>query len=173
MRNQEDFRQMVRALRNEFVVRRSLLLRLFPVLYEGEDGELGDMLCQEGYVKQKHKERKRTLILDLRPDESDLRKNLNQKWRNCLNQAERNQLELVEGPGENLLDQFIGLYQGLLERKKFAEPNDIRKFREMQMALPPEQKMRVFLCRGQDGYGSGAVISALGDMGLYLYGEAQ
>ena len=62
------------------------------------------------------------------------------------------------------------LYRALLARKKFKEPNDIGEFREVQRQLPEGEKMRVFLT-GRDGRPScGAICSAIGKTGVYLFG---
>jgi peptidoglycan pentaglycine glycine transferase (the first glycine) len=169
-KNTAVFRQAVRALRNEYVERQGLLLRIFPILYEGEDQDLDDILYQEGYKKTKQENRHHTLLLDLRPSLDDIRKNFRQKWRNQLNQAETKKLEIIEGDSNQLFDVFIGLYQELIERKKFVRPNDIFEYKSIQNDLPDEYKMRIFLERSQNGFGSGAICSALGNKGVYLFG---
>lgn len=169
-RNAAVFRQALRALRNEYVESQGLLLRINPILYEVEDQDLYDILYQEGYKEIKQENRHRTLFLDLRPSLDDIRKNFRQKWRNQLNQAETKQLEIIEGDSDQLFDVFIGLYQELIERKKFARPNDIFEYRSIQNDLPDKYKMRIFLERSQTGFGSGAICSALGNKGVYLFG---
>ena len=168
--NPEVFRQAARALRNEYAERRGMMLRIFPALFQDEDHELGSVLHEEGYRVQKRKTRERTLLVDILPAAQDLRKNFHQKWRNCLNQAEKNGLEVIEGEGDEFFEMFIELYWDLLKRKKFREPNNINEFRLMQKDLPVGWKMRIFLCRSKDGIGSGAICSALGNKGIYLFG---
>jgi lipid II:glycine glycyltransferase (peptidoglycan interpeptide bridge formation enzyme) len=169
-RSPEIFRLAIRALRKEFVENRGLMLRIFPILYKGEDRELEDILYEEGYKVQKQKEGKRTLLLDLRPSLEDLRKNLDQKWRNCLNRAEKNSLDVIEGEGDELFGLFINIYREMLSRKKFAPPNDINEFRSIQQDLPPHLKMRVFLSKSGSDIGAGAICSAMGNKGVYLFG---
>ena len=132
------FRNVVRALRNEYVCRRGLILRIFPVLYDDNSNLCLDILLKEGYTRIPEKDRGRTLILDIQSPMEELKKNLHQKWRNCLNKAERNQLEVIEGTDDSLFVDFIGIYRELLRRKKFPEPNDINEFRMIQRELPPE-----------------------------------
>ena len=115
----EAFRQALRALRNEYAVRRRMMLRIFPAVYEDEGAGLKPVLFEEGFREQKRKMGERTLLLDLRPSAQDLRKNFLQKWRNCLNQAEKNRLEVVEGEEDEIFGMFIGLYRELVKRKKF------------------------------------------------------
>lgn len=164
------FRLAVRALRNEYVCRRGLILRIFPIMHDDSSDMWLTMLGKEGYTRVREKDRQRTLILDIRPGVEEIRKKLDQKWRNCLNRAERNQLEVIEGTDDSLFVEFISLYQDLLRRKRFQKPNDINEFRFVQRDLPAEFKMRIFLCRS-DGVGSaGAICTAIGETGVYLFG---
>jgi hypothetical protein len=164
------FRFAVRALRNEFVCRRGLMLRIFPVLFDDSSNWCLDVLQGEKYTRVPETNRQRTLILDICPSNEELRKTFNQKWRNCLNSAERNQLEVIEGTDDNLFADFIGIYQDLLRRKKFRESNDINEFRMVQRALPAEFKMRIFLCRSSGISSAGAICATIGETGVYLFG---
>jgi hypothetical protein len=174
LRNQNTdpaaFRYAVRALRNEYVCRRGFILRIFPILYDDNSNLYLDILLKEGYTLAPEKNRSRTLIIDIRPPIDDLRKKFDQKWRNCLNKAERNNLEVVEGADERLFDDFTRLYREMLQRKKFQEPNDINEFRMIQRDLPPELKMRIFLCRSNGFNSAGAICAVIGETGVYLFG---
>jgi lipid II:glycine glycyltransferase (peptidoglycan interpeptide bridge formation enzyme) len=164
------FQCAVRALRNEYVCRRGLILRILPLLHDYNSNLYIDILQKEGYSHALKRDRERTLILDIRAPTEELRKKLDQKWRNCLNKAERNQLELVEGTDDELFAEFISIYQDLLRRKNFPEPNNIREFRIIQQALPSELKMRIFLCRSNGFSSAGVICSAIGQTGIYLFG---
>ena len=164
------FRNVIRALRNEYVCRRGLILRIFPVLYDDNSNLCLESVLKEGYTRVCEKNRARTLILDIQPPIEELRKNMHQKWRNCLNRAERNQLEVIEGCDDSLFVDFIEIYRELLRRKKFQEPNDINEFRKIQKELPTEFKMRIFLSRSNGISSSGAIFTAIGDTGVYLFG---
>lgn len=168
--NPDVFRQAVRALRNEYVIRRRMMLRLYPSVYKDEGQFIEEVLRKEGYREHKQKKEDRTLLLDVRPAAEDIRRNFHQKWRNVLNQAEKQGLAIIEGEDDDLFRIFIGLYREMLSRKKFAASTDIDRFRSMQKDLPPGWKMRIFLCRSDEGIGSGAICSASGVRGVYLFG---
>jgi len=174
LRNQDAdptiFRIAVRALRNEYVCRRGLVLRIFPVLFDGNSSSHLETLQQEGFTPTPKESSQRTLILDIQPTIEEIRKNFNQKWRNCLNKAERNQLEIVEGTEDGLFADFIGIYRELLQRKKFQEPNDINEFRMIQNELPAKFKMGIFLIRSTGLSSVGAICVAIGETGVYLFG---
>jgi len=164
------FRMAVRALRNEYVCRRHMILRVFPILYRDGSPSYVDILQEEGYGHICERDRSRTLVLDINLPIEEIRKKLDQKWRNCLNKAERNILEVIEGTENSLFADFIGLYRDLLRRKKFPEPNDINEFGMIQQDLPAELKMRVFLCRSEGHSTAGAICAAIGETGIYLFG---
>lgn len=174
LRNQTNdplvFRLALRALRNEYVCRRGLILRIFPVLFDDNSHKYADILSQEGYTPISVEDRGRTLIMDINKPLDDVRKKLDQKWRNCLTRAERNNLEVIEGTDDSLFEKFIDLYRELLQRKKFPEPNDINEFRMIQQELPPELKMRIFLCRSDGINSAGGIYTATGETGIYLFG---
>jgi lipid II:glycine glycyltransferase (peptidoglycan interpeptide bridge formation enzyme) len=164
------FRLAIRSLKNEYVIRRGLVLRIFPLLYEDGSNPFFNILIEEGYAPVPDKSRGRTLILDIQPPMAELRKNLDQKWRNCLNKAERNGLEVIESTDDGIFADFIDIYHDLLKRKRFPEPNDIQEFREIQRVLPEKYRMQIILCRAKGATTAGGIFSTLGETGLYLFG---
>jgi lipid II:glycine glycyltransferase (peptidoglycan interpeptide bridge formation enzyme) len=100
----------------------------------------------------------------------ELRANLHQKWRNCLNSAARQEQHLVEGQDDVLFGEFLELYAAMHERKQFDAPTDLAAFRKLQSMLPPDEKMHVVLCKSGGEYCAGAIVSAVGDVGLYISG---
>ena len=166
----EVFLQAVRALRNEYTCRRGLALRLYPLLFDDDDPSFLAHLQSEGFALNASLTRERTLIVDLRPPLEDLRKGLNQKWRNHLNKAERNQLDLMEGSDNNLFEMFIDVYREMVERKHFVDLVDVQEFKTIQNKLMEENKSRVFLSLNNGEVGAGAICTTMGEMGIYLLG---
>jgi len=164
------FSQAIRALRNEYTCRRGLILRIFPLLFNDEDHQYLPLLSKEGYLLNKKNRTGRTLIIDLSGDLATLRKGLEQKWRNCLNRAQRNGLDIIEGDDDNMYEDFISVYRQMLRRKHFVEPNDINEFRAIQKLLPQVMKMKIMLCRQNEQAIAGAIFSAIGNSGIYLFG---
>ena len=75
-----------------------------------------------------------------------------------------------EGTDDGLFGAFMLLYRALLDRKQFKEPSSIAEFRAIQRRLPDDQRLRIFLT-GRDSVPScGAICTALGDTGVYLFG---
>jgi hypothetical protein len=168
--NIETFRQILRALRNEYAIRRGYVLRIYPMLFDDAADTFSPILKEEGYVYRREGKKDRTILIDLKAPVADLRKGLAQKWRNSLNKAERSNIEIIEGEEDALFEKFIEIYRDMLQRKKFVEPNDINEFRWIQKHLPEEMKMQIVLCRHEGHICSGGIFSAMGDTGLYLFG---
>ena len=168
--NTDIFRQAIRALRNEYVCRRGLVLRLYPVLFKDECEKFFPILQQEGFSWLEKGKHERTLIIDLSRSLNDLRKGLHQKWRYNLKRAEKKQMEIIEENDEELFKKFIEIYREMLKRKKFIEPNNINEFRLIQKDLPKDYKMKIMLCRFEGKICAGAIFSAIGNKGIYLFG---
>lgn len=166
----ERFRMSLRALRNEYVLRRHLLLRIFPIVYNYNSKSFSDIFLQEGFRPSPNETPPRTFLLDIRPSLEDIRKNFNQKWRNCLNKSERNEIDMIGGTEDYLFANFIDIYNSLLKRKQFKEPNDINEFRMIQNKLPLEHKMMLFICESNGSISAGGIFTAIGDTGVYLFG---
>lgn len=166
----EVFSQILQALRNEYVSRRGLVLRVVPVLFEDDREPFSAVFSQEGFNTLPHVRRQRTLLMDLTSPLNTLRKGLDQKWRNCLNRAEKNNLDLVEGYDDGLFRVFIDIYREMHDRKNFIETSNINDFRLIQQDLPQECKMKLMVCLRNGEPVAGAVCSALGTRGIYLFG---
>ncbi len=168
--NVENFRQAVRALRNEFVCQRGLTLRLFPIVFEQDPIGFRAILDDEGFSCVGEGARGRTILMDLAPSLAELREGMASHWKRELKVAEKSNLEFIEGSSQELFETFIGMYKEMVFRKKFVEPNDIYQFKQIQMQLPEPLKMRVLLCKSGGDLCSGAIYSVAGNSAIYLFG---
>jgi len=166
----EYFRQAIRALRNEFVGKRGLALRMFPVVFDRPKACYSQILEEEGFSALKSERPGRTILMDLSVPVANLREGLNAHWNRELKVAEKKKLEVIEGSDDLLFGQFVEIYKEMVSRKNFVEPNDINQFRVVQSRLPEDLKMRVMLCRSDSEVCAGVVYSAIGDTAIYLFG---
>jgi hypothetical protein len=164
----ETFRQAIRALRNEYVVKRSMVLRVFPGIRD-EAGELRSILEEEDFASNPGTENTRTLLMHLDRGLDELRAGLAPKWRNHLNRAKRNGLEIVCGDNGQLFEDFLAIYSAMRARKRFVDPTDVRSYKDIQAALPDECKMKIFICRARGEVCAGAVVSAIGKIAMHLF----
>ena len=158
------------ALRREYLGRRRCQLRVALPMSLAPTSQVLSHLMNAGFTPARYRDPERTIILDLSRSLSELRQGLEKKWRNCLSSAERHGLDVHEGCDDTLFDQFLGPYREMLARKQIAEPGDIRRFRAIQAALPESLKMRVFLVSDRGIPVAGAICSAIGRQGVFLFG---
>jgi hypothetical protein len=166
------FRQALQAIREEYVRNRRLHLQILPRCFreDTQGAQSQGLLSELGFSPDGIVEPYHSFRVDLRPAPDELRKKLDQKWRNQLNGAERNNLEIVEGTGDHLYQEFLELYAEMMNRKRFHTTVDVNKFRDIQKRLPNQQKMWIVLSR-RDGRPMTALVGdKVGDMGIYLLG---
>jgi lipid II:glycine glycyltransferase (peptidoglycan interpeptide bridge formation enzyme) len=168
----EVLRDMAQALQTEYVERRKLFLRVLPNAFVGSPrAELFQTEFSQFRSEPANRVNSyRTMVVDLSGTLDELRKRLNQKWRNQLNRAEKNSLQIVDGTGIEEYRVFAAVYKEMWERKRFDTSVDVDEFGRIQEALPESQRMRVLICRQGDTAVAGVVCSAMGDTGIYVLG---
>ena len=164
--------RIARALQEEYVCKRRLLLQILPNAFGGSPRAA---LFQSGFSRftqepQTSANVYRTFVLDLAPPIEELRKNLDKKWRNQLTRSEKNGLKIVAGNGTEEYRTFCRMYNQMWKRKAFETTVDVEEFGRLQEDLPKSHRMRILICE-QDGLPvAGLVASAMGDSAIYLLG---
>jgi len=168
----EVAKNLAAALREEYVGKRGLYLEILPNAFSGSTRADAFQAAFSQYDSEcgLSSARYRTLVLDLEPALDELRKNLDKKWRNQLNAAERNNLTVIEGEGMNEYGSFCELYAQMWERKKFKKTVSIEEFGRIQESLPENQRMRVMICQQEGKPLAGVVCAAIGESAIYLLG---
>jgi FemAB family len=168
-RDDEVFRQIVRAIRNEYAVRRGLVVRLLPALCIEENEQYGKIFEEEGYELNRSGHQDRTILMDVRPALEDLERGFHGKWRKHLNRARKNNLEIVEGEEDGLFEALGAIYKEMVQRKQFAGRSDITPYRRTQRDLAPAEKLKIILCKADGQVVAGALFSALGETAVDLF----
>lgn len=166
----EAFRQVLRALRNEYVCRRRLVLRLFPSFFDDNALHLSEILEEEGFASPRNKVQNRTILMDVEPSLNALRAGMSSHSRRQLRTAEKAGLEVLEGSGDELFASFLNIYKEMISRKRFVPGADADQFRLIQSRLPEDLKMKIKLCRSEEGVCAGLICSAIGRSAIYLFG---
>jgi lipid II:glycine glycyltransferase (peptidoglycan interpeptide bridge formation enzyme) len=172
-RDVQTVRMMLRALRDEYVEKRGLLLRLrgYSVSGTDEGNEVIKLLSEEVFTLQKREPAYRTYQINLTKSLEELRAKFKVDWRRNLNKAGRQDLEIETGNSVSMLVVFSEMYKDLVGRKGFKDyVADMDKYIDMQRRLPDDLKMNIFLCKHEGTYVAGAVVPAIGDTGMYLLG---
>jgi lipid II:glycine glycyltransferase (peptidoglycan interpeptide bridge formation enzyme) len=169
--NFEHFQHLMKALKDEYALRRGLLLRINSHYVENEgDNDICSILKGEGFKKDASSSRYRTFLVDISHTLPEIRKKLDQKWRNQLNRSEKNSLTIVEGNSDELYQIFLNLQNEMLERKRYEPGVDYGEFKEIQKDLPEHLKMRVIICEYEGEPVTATIGSAIGNTGIYLLG---
>lgn len=159
------------ALREEFVVKQQLVLRIQPYIFSDMVSNF-DFIENLGFKRVEKIRKHQSLVLYLDKELDEIRKGFKQKWRNCLNQSERNDLEICEGNDQQLYNVFLGIYNQMMARKKFKENVDPYKMGKMNEALDDEYKMKIFVAYKDKFPVASIVGSAIGNTGIYLLGAS-
>lgn len=163
------FRQVLRALHSEYVVKRGLLLRLAPNERDEASGEMAAILESEGFGGVTGSYRHRSLLMDLEPPMEALRKTLRHSWRTNLNKACARDFTFAEGVDDALYAQFLNLYGEMHGRKQFVENVDVNQFRTIQSQLPDPFKLRIAVCSLEGEPVSAAVCDVSGGVAKELF----
>jgi hypothetical protein len=168
----EIFQRMAVSLHDEYVSRRRLYLRIVPNAFAGTPyAELfRSAFSRLGGVRWNPWNLERTFLLDLSPPLDDLRKALDQKWRNQLNRAEKNGLKVIAGDGIKEYQSFLEIYKEMWKRKRFETTVDVDEFAHIQDELAIGHRMKILICTLNDKPVAGIVCSALGNSAIYLLG---
>lgn len=161
----------VSLLKDEYVLRRKMALRLRPNGFEERDGALKDILAGEGFVPAKADAGgpPRTILVDLDCPEAELRRRLSKKWRNSLGFSEKAPLTVSEYRDENSLLLLKPLYEELKQQRRFSG-TDLDELAAVQSKLGPAQKLRISLAECEGRVIAGSVCSGLGETALGLLG---
>ena len=168
----EVVRYIARALQEQYVYKRRLLLQILP---NALVGTLRGTLFQSafsGFTQEPLTPANlyRTLVLNLALPIEQLRRNLDPKWRNKLTQSEKKGLQVVAGSGTDEYRTFCRMYVQMRERKSFGTTVDIEEFKRIQEDLPENHRMRILICEQHGVPVAGLVASAMGDSAIYLLG---
>ena len=168
----EVFTIMARALEEEYVEKRRLLLRVLPNAFAGTPRAEAMRTAFSRFTPEALtvENTYRTFVLDLSPSLDELRKKLDAKWRNKLSGAEKNNLNVVAGNSCEEYQTFCQLYYQMQQRKNFETTVDVEEFRRIQENLAEPHRMRILICENEGIPVAGLVVSAMGDSAIYLLG---
>lgn len=167
---QENFRLCLKAIVQEYAVRRRLMVRIVSGLNIDDERWAIPIFEEAGFVFSAATAPSRTILMNLSPSLEHLQAGLHGKWRNCLNSAVKKEQELRISQADEDFEHFSHIYDAMRMRKQFETTTDFDAFRRLQSKLKQGEKMTVILCRLQGDWYSGAIVASLGERGIYLFG---
>lgn len=168
MAQSDVYIDMLRELKKYWVDEKKMYLRIAPPLMASYENYA--IFEKAGYLRATETDGWASEIVDLTRSTEELRKGLQQKWRNCLNKAERLEVICETGSSDVLMDELLNDYKVLSENVGFRTNLSPEFVKTIQNLLPDSQKMLVFAGR-QDGEKLGSIlIATYSDTCMYLIG---
>ncbi len=163
----------LRGLVERFGRKEGMTVRVAPSPRLERDGDaIRASFERAGFCHAESTKARRTILVDLAPDESVLRAGLAQKWRNCLNAAERENLQIEEARDGSLFDRFCVMFGDVTARKGFSADLDARFHERVQLASSEHERFAVTLVRSGHEDAAGHIGSELGHTSVYLLGAS-
>lgn len=161
----------VGELRREYVEKRSLVLRITCPARLAERGEdVAEAFRSLRFEPTSRAPAYRTILVDLSRSVDELRARLAQKWRNCLNKAQRSALRIRMGTDAAIFEEFQTLFDRFVIRKGFTTDLNAAFYRQLQGVLDGREALQVALAEHEGMVVAGSVSSMLGDTCVYLLG---
>lgn len=166
-----NLRRSLEVLINEYVKKRGLVIRILSPLHSKEwNQQATDIFKSLGFSIRNDLPGHRTLVMDLKPTLEEIRANLAQKWRNCLNASHRNELHIRTATGPTIYKEFCDLYEPFLQRKGLDFELDAHFYADFQDKAPESDRLIVSIAEKDGKIIAGHVASMLGDTCIYLHG---
>jgi hypothetical protein len=165
-RNPVIFRQIIHALRETYVVKKGLFLRVLPNEIEDGSDTIVSILSNEHFRRVSSIIGNRTIFMSILQSLEELRRGLRRKWRQTLGYAEKSGLETIWGTSEELYEVALNIYNEMHARKKFTEFVNMNEFKAIQRDLPDGLKIRVMICKFKNEPVAALAWSAIGNTGL-------
>lgn len=167
----ESLDAAVQCLLQEYVVRRGMLLRIRPTLLPVDGDEVAEVFTTRGFSRHRDASPDRFFVdLGYSPDE--VRKGLASRWRYNLKRSQNYKLDVRFSDDQQQLDVFLSLYREMISRKSFDDDSAIAEIPEILANLAKDFRPRLLLCYHDGEAVAGAIISAIGDSALYLFGAS-
>ena len=163
-------RTVLDELVNKYVRHNKFVLRICPPIGNPSwNDEQASLFIDIGFNTAISLKPYRTFLLDLAPSLEDLRKGLDQKWRNNLKRSEKVDLFITTEKDISSFDQFEELYKPFIQKKKFKVDLTPSFYRKIQGHLAENEKFQVLLCYYEGECIAGHISSQLGNTAVNLF----
>ena len=156
-------------LKEEFVLKQNLFLRIRPFVFIDHQ-TVNFFKFKSLFIKNNVIQPYRSIILDINKELSVIRAGFRRSWRQELNKAENNNIEIVSGSTKELFNVFLKIYNQMHKRKKFQEFVHVDRLGNLNDQLAPEFKQIIFIALKEKVPIAAFVGSAIGDTGIAISG---
>lgn len=162
----EMFSEFLKLLKEEFVLKRKLVLRISPNLIKEKNEDFEKLFSELGFISHGKTAGANTFYIDLNLSLEELRKKLSGNWRKKLKKSESENLKIISGTEDPLFQEVVNLYTEMVKRKRFNPGIDVNKLKATQYCLPPSIKMISSICYANDVPISCLAVSSIGSTGI-------
>jgi lipid II:glycine glycyltransferase (peptidoglycan interpeptide bridge formation enzyme) len=163
-------RAVLKKLVMEYVQNRGMVLRIrIPVGTPEWMTRQNKIFTSAGFSVSRNIKPYRTILLDITQSLEQLRKNLEQKWRNNLKRAEKVDLPFQRESSMEFFNRFLSLYRPFIQRKGFDVDLSPDFYMEVQNALEIQERFQVALCEYNGNWIAGHISSLLGDTAVNIF----
>jgi len=159
---------MLKELRRYLVDDRRMYLRIAPPVQQ-EKVRI-ELFAQHGYALVDGTESWASARLDLSLPIEKLRGNLEQKWRNCLNKAERLELMCEFGTNDHIYREVLDEYDEMLRERDLKVSAPPHLLNQLQSYLTEDRKLWGLIARQGGKRLGGVLIARYGNTCEYLAG---
>jgi lipid II:glycine glycyltransferase (peptidoglycan interpeptide bridge formation enzyme) len=161
-----QLRNMIRALYNEYVARRRYFLRIIPQLTDNEQNAvIKNAFAEEGFSRSDNPVQ--TVIIDLSPPLDEMRRNMDRKWRQTLQSAEKQKLDIIEGTNDEMCRMVLRVVREMRDRKQLSGGNKNEAI-AVHKDLPESLKLRLAVCLNNREPVASLGYTRFGSIGLPL-----
>ncbi len=163
------YSRMIELMVAEYAGRRGMMLSVLPRAALGERNDQYEHLIGRGFRASARLLFPDRYIVNLRLGDEEQRRSFGQKWRYHLNRADRAGLGF-ERADASRLPEFDGLYQQMVDRKKFPDHSAYDTVPALMEIADPALRPELFFVRQEGEVVAGAIIFKAGERAVYLYG---
>lgn len=168
----ETMRICLMALQKEYLQDRGFTLRILPTLHPEQAGH--DATCEVyqsvGFQQSPWPPPYRTVMVDLRRPKEEMRKKLAQKWRNCLNSAEKQGMTIEDGSDLEMFKRYDQLFNQFLDRKQISVEVPAEFYTAVRAKSPTDEGLLVSMAIKDGEPVAGLLTSLRGDTAVSLLG---
>ena len=175
LQNTDHLKNMIRALQTEYAVQKKYLLKILPkIVNMDEKDKVMAIFAQENYHWSE--DPYETVLIDMAVPPENRRNNLHKDWRRVLRNAEKQDIKIIEGTSDDLVQMGLALVKEMKARKKYFG-DDYHWLSDLQTRLPDDFKIWMAIAEYQNepvavlgwqtlGKVGFPIIAATGDNGL-------
>lgn len=157
------------ALRREYMDLRGYTLRILPPLHPaGGYDAVTECFRSSGFDPSPWPPPFRTILVNINRPIEEIRKTLNQKWRNGLNNSEKRGIEIIRGNSLDLFQQFADIHDRFMDRKHISVDVGADFYRELRARNEGDEGYYICLAMVDGKPVSGQLVNLLGDTGVTI-----